>query len=152
MRGSNFAGIGVTALALTGALLAGCAGPSAMPGEVTAKVDPLLASGETILGQPIAYPSEGQAEVTAVIVSLQPGEATGWHEHEVPLFALMLDGELTVDYGANGSRTYVPGDSILEAIDHAHNGTNTGRTVMRVLAVFMGADGASNTVAMDAPE
>jgi quercetin dioxygenase-like cupin family protein len=58
----------------------------------------------------------------------------------------MLEGEITVDYGAKGTRTYRKGDALIEAIDVLHNGRNTGSGVARVLAVFMGAEGVPNTV------
>ncbi len=76
---------------------------------------------------------------------MQPGEETGWHEHGVPMFGYILEGELTVDYGAEGTRVYRKGDAVIEAIDTAHNGRNTGSGVARILAVFMGADGVANT-------
>ena len=56
-------------------------------GEATGeKVTPLLASSETILGEPIQYPAGAQAKVTAAVVALDPGAETGWHTHGVPLF------------------------------------------------------------------
>jgi quercetin dioxygenase-like cupin family protein len=58
----------------------------------------------------------------------------------------MLDGELTVDYGDKGKRVYRAGDAVLEAIHVAHNGRNTGSGPMRILAVFMGAEGLPNSV------
>jgi quercetin dioxygenase-like cupin family protein len=109
-------------------------------------VDVLLKSGKTIIGQEIAYPA-GTPEVTAAIVTMQPGEATGWHRHDAPLFAYMLSGELTVDYGADGKHVYHAGDAFLEAFKTEHNGTNTGADTAQVLAVFMGAEGVENTVA-----
>lgn len=110
---------------------------------------PLLHSGEDILGTPFGYP-DGPAKVTAAIVTLPPGGETGWHEHEVPLFAYVLEGELTVDYGTRGKRTFKAGDSLLEAVRWPHNGTNTGDVPMRLLAVYMGGGAAANSVAATA--
>ena len=107
------------------------------------EVTPLLATGQTIIGQPFAYP-EGKPQVTAVIVTIPPGGETGWHEHAVPLFGYMLDGVLTVDYGAKGTRTYKPGDSLMEAMNWPHNGTNKGDVPVRILAVYLGAEGIPN--------
>ena len=104
-----------------------------------------------MLGQPISYPDEGPAKVTAAIVAMQPGEETGWHKHDVPLFGYILEGEVTVDYGAQGTRVYRAGDALMEAIDLPHNGRNTGKGVARMLAVFMGAEGVANTVDGRAP-
>jgi quercetin dioxygenase-like cupin family protein len=110
----------------------------------------LLDTGTTTLGQKLSYPA-GAAHVTAVVVTMQPGETTGWHRHDVPMFGYMLDGEITVDYGKSGTRTYRQGDAVMEAVDVLHDGRNTGRTPARVLAVFLGADGVPNTVMAGAP-
>jgi quercetin dioxygenase-like cupin family protein len=112
-------------------------------------VEVLLQTGQTVIGQEIAYPGgtpEVTPQVTAAIVTMQPGETTGWHRHDAPLFAYMLAGELSVDYGPDGTRTYRAGDAFLEAFKSEHDGTNTGAEVARVLAVFMGAKGVKNTV------
>ena len=78
-----------------------------------------------MLGQPFAYP-EGQPQVTATIVTLMPGQETGWHRHEVPLLGYILEGALTVDYGPAGSRAYEAGDAFLEAFGSDHDGRNAG--------------------------
>lgn len=109
-------------------------------------LDVLLQTSTTVIGQPIAYPS-GTPMVTAAIVTMVPGQETGWHQHEVPLFAWMLEGELTVDYGAAGVKVYRKGDALVEALKSRHNGRNTGTGDVRLLAVFIGAEGAANTLA-----
>jgi quercetin dioxygenase-like cupin family protein len=111
----------------------------------------LLATGQTILGQPITYPTQAPAKVAAAIVTMQPGEETGWHQHDVPMFGYILEGEITVDYGAKGLHIYRRGDALVEAVDVAHNGRNTGKGEARILAVFMGADGVPDTVMLPRP-
>src|SRR5690606_15196465 len=111
---------------------------------------PLLQGGEDVLGTPLTYP-EGKVNVTAAIVTIPPGGTTGAHSHEVPLFAYILEGELTVDYGDKGTRTYRAGDSVLEAISLPHNGTNTGSVPMKLLAVYMGGGTKANTVPVPTP-
>ncbi|HEY0331883.1 MAG TPA: cupin domain-containing protein [Rhodopseudomonas sp.] len=101
---------------------------------------PLLSTGSTILGETIHYPP-GDAHVTAAIVTLAAGQRTILHKHEVPLFAYILEGELTVDYGAHGTKLYRQGEALIEAMDVAHFGVNTGTTPMRLLGVYMGATG-----------
>jgi quercetin dioxygenase-like cupin family protein len=110
-------------------------------------VTPLLETSQTVIGQPIVYPA-GTAKVTAVIVTIPPGGETGWHEHAVPLFGYMLDGALTVDYGDKGTRTYNVGDTLMEAMNWPHNGANKGDVPVRILAVYMGADGIPNATAV----
>lgn len=104
---------------------------------------PLLSTGTTIVGEKIRYPS-GDAHVTAAIVTLAPGARTVLHKHDVPLFAYILEGELTVDYGAHGKRTYTQGQSLMEAMAVPHFGVNTGDKTMRLIGVYMGADGADD--------
>jgi quercetin dioxygenase-like cupin family protein len=62
----------------------------------------------------------------------------------VPLFAYVLEGEITVDYGEHGRRTYRQGEAFMEAMAVAHFGANTGSQPMRLLAVYMGAEGAAD--------
>jgi quercetin dioxygenase-like cupin family protein len=106
----------------------------------------LLSSSRTIAGETVSYPMGAPARITATIVTLPPGAETGWHTHGVPTFGYMLEGELTVDYGEQGRRTYRAGDGLLEAISVAHNGRNTGAAPMRILAVFMAAEGLPTSV------
>ena len=113
--------------------------------------EPLLSTQTTIIGQPLAYPTETPAEISASIVTIPPGMEGGWHIHPAPFFGYILEGELTVDYGTEGTRVYRQGDSLLEAIDWPHQGTNTGDGPARVLVVFMGAEGLSPSVAVDPP-
>lgn len=106
----------------------------------------LLSSGETVAGERIAYPTSAPAVVTAAVVTLAPGQETGWHTHEVPTLGYVLEGEIEVDYGAKGVRRYKAGEAMLEAVGVPHNGRNAGSAPMRILAVFMGADGLRTSV------
>ena len=111
---------------------------------------PVLSTGTTVTDEPIRYPS-GTPHITAVELTFKPGQQTGWHVHPVPLFGYVLEGELTVDYGAKGKRIYRKGDALMEAMNEAHNGRNTGRRPLKLLVVFMGADGVPNTSAAPPP-
>ena len=106
-----------------------------------------VSTSKTIVGEDIVYPTTGKAVVTSAIVVMAPGERTILHRHGVPLFAYMLEGELTVDYGAQGTRVYRQGDSFMEAMNVSHAGRNTGTTTVRILAVYMGAEGSKDVVA-----
>lgn len=109
------------------------------------RLERVHAGGTSVTGEPITYPTQGPADVRAVVVTLLPGEETGWHGHDVPLFGYILEGEVTVDYGAHGQRTYRAGTGFMEAMATAHNGKNTGTGPCRILAVFLGAEGAKLT-------
>jgi quercetin dioxygenase-like cupin family protein len=107
---------------------------------------PLLSTATTAMGEALHYPTAGPARVTAAIATLAPGARTVLHRHGVPLFAYVLDGEITVDYGDRGKRTYRQGDAVMETMDVPHFGTNTGAQPVRLLIVFMGAEGAANVI------
>ena len=106
---------------------------------------PLFSGNKTMMDEEIAYPP-GKAHVNALIVVLAPGEKTVVHKHGVPTFIHILEGEVTVDYEGHGKRTYHQGESFLEAMDVDHAGTNTGTVPVKILAVYMGADGAKDVV------
>jgi len=103
----------------------------------------LFTTGTTVAGETIRYPTTGPARVSAAIVTLAAGAKTIAHEHGVPMFAYILDGELTVDYGAHGKRVYRKGDALMEAMAVEHFGVNTGTLPVRILAVYMGAEGSA---------
>lgn len=107
---------------------------------------PLIETGKTIVGETIRYPTTGDTQVTAAIFTLGPGARSILHKHGVPLFAYILEGELTVDYGPHGTRVYRKGDALMEAMDVAHFSVNTGAAPVRLLAVYMGAKGAQDVI------
>jgi quercetin dioxygenase-like cupin family protein len=70
----------------------------------------------------------------------------------VPLFGYVRDGELTIDFGKLGTKVFRKGDAFVEALNTAHNGRNLGKEDVRLLAVFMGAEGAKDTVRLPPPQ
>lgn len=136
---------GVVATVVGGTLFALAHGDVLGAREPLQPAWPLLSSGETVVGERIVYPTSAPAKVTAAVVTLAPGQETGWHKHGVPVFGYVLEGELEVDYGAKGVRIYRAGEAMLEAIGDPHNGRNIGTEPMRILAVFMGAEGLKAT-------
>jgi quercetin dioxygenase-like cupin family protein len=125
--------------------------PTTLPNNVYPEVRPILTTGSTIIGEPIRYPAGAPALISAVEITLQPRQQTGWHTHPVPLFGYILEGELTVDYGPEGQRIYRKGDALVEAMNEAHNGRNTGESPVRILAVFIGMEGVQGTVPAPSP-
>jgi quercetin dioxygenase-like cupin family protein len=121
------------------------------PAHVYSGVRTVLSTGETVTGEPIRYPTGAPAQLTALEITLQPGQQTGWHTHPVPLFGYILEGELTVDYGAKGQRIYRKGDGLAEAMNEAHNGRNLGQGPVTILAVFAGMEGVPNSAPASPP-
>lgn len=115
--------------------------------EQLVRFTPLLSTSKTILDEPIVYPTNGTAKITDAIVALQPGEETGWHTHNgMPNTGIILEGELTVDYGDKGKKTFHQGDAIAEVMSIPHNGKNTGEGIMKLFVVYMGVEGVPVTV------
>lgn len=114
--------------------------------EPLAKFTPLLSTSKTIVDEPIAYPQGRPAKLTASILALAPGDETGWHTHGVPLAGIVLEGEMTVDYGERGKKLFRKGDAVAEAISIPHNGINTGTEPVRVFVLFMGAEGLPTAI------
>ena len=109
----------------------------------------LLDTMADTVGAPLRYPV-GVARVSSFVLTMVPGQVTGWHRHDVPLYARVLSGTITVDYGERGKKTYSAGDTFMEAMDRWHNGHVVGDAAAKLLIVFMGAEGAKNTI-MRAP-
>jgi quercetin dioxygenase-like cupin family protein len=118
--------------------------------EPLVRFTPLFSTSKTVMDEPIVYPTGSHAKLTGGIIAMAPGVETGWHTHGVPLTGIVLEGELTVDYGPRGQRIYRQGDAIAEAISVPHNGRNSGSGPMRLFAVFLGAEGAANTIPLAA--
>lgn len=108
------------------------------------RITPLFSTSQTILGEPFEYPA-GKAKLTGAILAMAPGQETGWHTHGVPTAGIMLEGELTVDYGDKGKKTYKQGDALVETMSTPHNGSNTGSGPMRLFVVYVGAEGVPVT-------
>jgi quercetin dioxygenase-like cupin family protein len=106
----------------------------------------LFSGSTTVTGEEIAYPTAGKAHVNAMIVTLAPGEKTMLHQHGVPVFIHILEGEVTVDYGDKGKKTFKQGESFLEAMEVTHAGMNSGTIPVKILAVYMGAEGALDVI------
>src|SRR3984893_11985687 len=124
---------------------------TALPNNVYPEVRTILTTGSTIIGEPIRYPAGAPSLISAMEITLQPKQQTGWHTHPVPLFGYILEGELTVDYGPEGQRIYRKGDALVEAMNEAHNGRNTGEGPVRILAVFIGMERVQGTVPASPP-
>ena len=125
--------------------------PAPLAGEDHSGQRMIVSAGTTVTGEPIRYPTGASAHITAVEITLAPGQQTGWHIHPVPLFGYILEGELTVDYGAKGRRTYRKGDGLMEAMNEAHNGRNTGPSPVKILAVIIGAEGMQGSFPASPP-
>jgi len=105
----------------------------------------LLETGESVIGQPLNYP-DGPSKITALIVTVAPGEETQVHKHPVPLFGYVLSGEIEIEYDGMGTKRFAAGDAFMEAIDWWHKGKNVGDVPARLLIVYMGSEKLPNVI------
>lgn len=110
------------------------------------EAQPVLKSGVTADGDPIRLPTEN-AEIISVIGSIQPGGRTARHQHPVPVYVYVMEGELDVVTEGHEPRHYKAGDAFLESVDRWHQAFNKGATVAKILVVFIGEKGKPTTVA-----
>ncbi|MBF0311297.1 MAG: cupin domain-containing protein [Magnetococcales bacterium] len=113
---------------------------SAEAGEIYSGSREILKTESTVLGEKLSYPGGGPAEIRSLIIVIAPGEETKWHKHPVPLYAYVLSGTLTVDYGDKGKRTYQSGEAFMEAMDQWHRGQNDGKEPVQLVTVFLGGE------------
>lgn len=109
------------------------------------------AASKAYNGQAIAYPDTKSPEVTILEATFPPGGGTGWHYHPVPVYAYMLDGELTVELEGGAKKTFRKGEAIIEVVNLRHNGINTGDRNARLVVFYTGAAGTANVVRTPAP-
>lgn len=136
--GSALAAIaGLAMLGLVVPVTASAQTASATPPTSMATV--LLKSTTTGDGVPLVYPT-GTPEITARHVVFPPGSATPLHRHPIPLFAYMLEGELTITTEGEAPRVYKAGDAFMETSGW-HIGRNLTDKPARLLSVYSGAVG-----------
>lgn len=114
------------------------------------KVHEVYSGDKTVAGETITFPQK-DASVRAIVVTLEPGEKTAWHQHGAPLFAYILQGEVTVIYEGIGEKVFREGEGVMEAMAVTHQGRNTAEGETRILAVFLLGDGREAVVPGNAP-
>jgi quercetin dioxygenase-like cupin family protein len=119
------------------------------PGGVRSRI--VLKTTTTATGEKVSYPRAGEPEVTAAVVEIPPGTATGWHRHRVPLYAWVVAGTLTVDYEDGTSATIKAGEALVEAVGIAHNGRCAGAETVKLLVFYTGVLGTPNAETVEKP-
>jgi quercetin dioxygenase-like cupin family protein len=117
---------------------------SALPSGFAA--EPVLKSSATADGDAFAYPQSGKPEIVSVIGVVEPGGRTARHQHPVPVYVYLLEGELEVQTEGKEVRHYRAGEAFLESIGHWHQAFNNGKTATKILVVFVGEEGKPTTV------
>lgn len=113
---------------------------TALDPSAAVKVTPLLKTTASWNGQPLTYPA-GQAEVTGLLVEIAPGGETGWHEHPIPSFGLLLQGELEITLKDGQVKRLRVGEALAEVVDTLHSGRNVGQEPVKIMVFYAGAVG-----------
>ena len=122
----------------------------ALDAAAAVKVTPFLRTTTNWDGNPIVYP-RGQPQIVGIIVELAVGGETGWHEHPVPSFALILEGTLEVTLRDGRRNRLGPGEALVEVVDTAHNGRNVGDRPLKLVVFYASEVGKALTIPSPAP-
>ncbi|MBA5687515.1 cupin domain-containing protein [Rugamonas apoptosis] len=126
-------------------LFAATQGAHALDNTAAVKVTPLMKTSSSWDAKPIAYPA-GAAEVTALIVEIAAGGQTGWHEHQVPSFAYVMEGTLEVTRATGETKVLRVGDMLPEVVDTLHNGRSLDGKAVKLLVLYTGSSEKKLTV------
>lgn len=116
-----------------------------LDGSAGITVTPLMKTTQTWNGGQIVYP-QGQAEITGLMVEIAPGSETGWHEHPVSSFGMVLQGVLEVSLRNGAVKRLQAGDVLAEVIDTVHNGRSVGEKPVKIVVFYAGAVGSALTI------
>jgi quercetin dioxygenase-like cupin family protein len=136
-------------VALWGTVVAGTCRADDYIGVTSRK---LLSTSTTSNGQKISYLATDRPEVTAMVVELPPGGETGWHLHNVPVYAYVLSGSLDVEIADGRSYVFRQGDAIVEVQNLAHNGRTVGNGPARLVVFYTGEQDRPNVVKVERPK
>ena len=117
---------------------------TALPSGFESK--PLLKSGKTADGDTLQYPKTDKPEIVAVIGTIQAGGRTSLHQHPIPVFVYVLEGELEVQTAGKDVRRYKTGDSFIESVNRSHQAFNKGSSPAKILVVFVGEEGKPTSI------
>lgn len=118
----------------------------ALDNSAAVKVTPLLKTTTSWDGKPLVYPS-GDAQITGLLVEIAPGGETGWHEHPVPSFGLILQGTLEVTLDNGQVKTLQAGEALAEVVSTLHNGRNKGKQPVKLVVFYAGTTDSVLTIA-----
>jgi quercetin dioxygenase-like cupin family protein len=106
----------------------------------------VLKTTSTTGNYPVKYPATRSPEITVMKVEIEPGAETSWHSHPVPLYAYVLEGDLTVEVTGGNTYHFAAGDAIVEVVHIFHNGKNIGTKPVVLIAFYTGEVGQQNVV------
>lgn len=146
---------GVVALAVGGAVLAGCAQPGQLgqeevpppapapapaPSTATPEAPQLLGVG--LVEYPVSVQTPGPAVFSVRTVVVPPGGTTGWHTHPGTETSVVTRGSLTVQIRDGcAPRRFDAGDAIFVADAVPHLARNDGDVPVELVTTYLLAPG-----------
>lgn len=112
------------------------------------QTEPVLKTTTTRDGDAIAWPG-GAPEIVSVVGTIEPGGRTPLHQHPVPVYVYVLEGEVELRTEGGAPQTYGTGEAYVEALNRDHQLFNVTDSDARVLVVFAAAEGQPTTVTSD---
>ncbi|MDI5934543.1 cupin domain-containing protein [Halomonas kalidii] len=112
------------------------------------QTEPVLKTTTTRDGDAIAW-QQGTPEIVSVIGTIEPGGRTPLHQHPVPVFVYILEGEVELRTEGGDPHVYGPGEAYIEALNRDHQLFNVSDSDAKVLVVFAGTEGQPTTVASE---
>jgi quercetin dioxygenase-like cupin family protein len=129
---------------LTGCILLGSSALAAAQSPISSEV--IHRSTQTIADQPIHLP-EGGVEVTASLVTVQPGAALPIHQHPNVRYGYILTGSLTItNFETGKTMSFGKGEFIIESIASWHSGANEGAVPVTLLVIDQARPGEQSTL------
>ena len=106
--------------------------------------DVLLETQTSWDGGSLAYPT-GKAQVTSVMLHIEPGDEPPFHCHPVPTMGYVLRGTLEVETERGDTRRIGEGSAMVEVMNTLHRGRTVGGPV-DIIVFYAGAEGVPTTV------
>ncbi|MEX8520702.1 MAG: cupin domain-containing protein [Leptothrix sp. (in: b-proteobacteria)] len=128
------------------AVLGSAGAAHALDASQTVRVTPVLKATSSWDDKQITYP-DGRGEVTGLVIEIAPGAETGWHEHPIPSFAYILQGELQVTRQDGQVKRLKTGDALAEVVSVIHNGRAVSAEPVKLVVFYTGAFGKVLTIA-----
>jgi quercetin dioxygenase-like cupin family protein len=108
----------------------------------------LLKSSVSRDDDPIVYPT-GKPEVISVIGTLAKDGRTALHEHPVPVYVYIMEGEVELRTEGKEPHRYKAGEAFIETQNRKHQAFNVSDVPSKILVVFIGEQGKPTTVAAE---
>jgi len=139
----------IVGLAIAAAI--GLAAPNAAPAQENPlpegfTAEPLIKTTVNRDNEAIVYPT-GKPEIISVIGTLEKGGRTALHEHPVPVYVYILEGEAEVQSEGSEPQRYKAGEALIETQNRKHQAFNVADGPTKLLVVFIGEEGKPTTVA-----